>query len=348
MKKIAIIGNLGKPNGQAADGQTVKTRIVSQELINTLGKDSIKIYNTHGGAINLLKAPFVSLMALLCARNVLILPAHRGIRIYAPLLALLSLIIPNRRLHYSVIGGWLPSFVRNKKILALSLKRFNGIYAETNTMKNALEDIGYKNIYVVPNCKPLNIVNKEQLLCVPQQPYKLCTFSRVNREKGIGEAVEVVKEINNKYGQVVYTLDIYGNVDPTQAEWFKKLEEDFPDYIKYRGCVDFNKSVETIKNYFALLFPTHYYTEGIPGTIIDAYAAGVPVISAKWQSYADIIDDGETGLCYEFDNTNELKQILINVSQNPKLITDIKQNCIMKAVDYLPSNAIIKIVKNLL
>mgnify|MGYP002519543662 CR=1 FL=1 len=32
------------------------------------------------------------------------------------------------------------------------------------------------------------------------------------------------------------------------------------------------------------------YTEGVPGTIIDAYAAGLPIISAKWLNYGDILD----------------------------------------------------------
>jgi hypothetical protein len=54
-----------------------------------------------------------------------------------------------------------------------------------------------------------------------------------------------------------------------------------------------------LKDYFALLFPTHFYTEGIPGTVIDAYAAGIPVISAKWESYSDVIDEGVTGIGYK-------------------------------------------------
>lgn len=348
MKKIAIIGNFGDLSKNATDGQTIKTRIVTQELKTVFGEKNIKIYNTYGGANNLFKAPFVSLLALLCASNVLIFPAHRGLRVYAPLLVLFSLFIPNRRLHYSVIGGWLPSFLKNKKILALSLKRFYGIYAETNTMKDALERIGFTNIFVVPNCKSLRIIRDNDLNYDFQKPFKLCTFSRINKEKGIGEAVKVIKNINSKLGDIIYSLDIYGSIEQAQNDWFEELQKSFPEYIKYKGCVEFDKSIETLKKYFILLFPTHYYTEGIPGTIIDAYAAGVPVVSAKWQSYADIIDNGQTGLCYEFDNIKEFERILINIAHNPALIISLKQNCIKRAESYLPENAMKILLENLL
>lgn len=68
--------------------------------------------------------------------------------------------------------------------------------------------------------------------------------------------------------------------------------------------------METLKNYFALVFPTLFYTEGIPGTIIDAYAAGLPVISSKWESYDDVIEDNITGVGYEFGSDDALVEIL--------------------------------------
>ena len=83
--------------------------------------------------------------------NVLIFPAHNGIRVYAPLLSLFRRFFKNKRLHYVVIGGWLPEFLLKRKLLAKILKRFDGIYAETNTMKNALEGQVFHNVFVMPN-----------------------------------------------------------------------------------------------------------------------------------------------------------------------------------------------------
>jgi glycosyltransferase involved in cell wall biosynthesis len=172
-------------------------------------------------------------------------------------------------------------------------------------MKSDLENRGFTNIYVMPNCKDLKILSVDELIYSNNEPYKLCTFSRVMKEKGIEDAIYVVKSINEKLGRVAYVLDIYGQVDKEYEECFKKLCNGFPPYIKYGGLIQFDKSVEVLKNYFLLLFPTHFTTEGIPGTIIDAYFAGLPIICAKWNNYHEIIDDGKTGIGYEIKNNTE-------------------------------------------
>lgn len=347
MKKIAIIGNMGVIGKPVSDGQTIKTRIVTQELIRQYGENEVLIINTHGGKINIIKSPFQCLRALINAFNIIILPASNGIRIYAPLLSILSNIIRRCRLHYVVIGGWLPTFIQNKPILKHALRRFYGIYVETDTMKIAMEEQQYNNISIMPNFKDLHIVNKEELEREYAEPYKLCTFSRVMKEKGIEDAVKVVTSINKKLGRVVYTLDIYGKVDPTQTEWFYNLKQTFPEYIRYKGVVDFDQSVEVLKDYFALLFPTYYKGEGFAGTIIDAFAAALPVIASDWRYNSEIIEDGCTGHIYNVHNNSQFESILSNIANDPNLIINLKHNCIIKAQEYLPTNAIIPLVNNI-
>lgn len=103
--------------------------------------------------------------------------------------------------------------------------------------------------------------------------------------------------------------------------------------MQYKGSVAYNQSVAVIKNYFALLFPTQYYTEGIPGTIIDAYAAGVPVISSKWESFSDVIQEG-TGVGYSFGALNELVEVLIRLVDNPETMIEMKKSCLEESKKY--------------
>ena len=148
-------------------------------------------------------------------------------------------------------------------------------------------------------------------------------------------------KLNKKYGRKVFTLDIYGPVDPGDDDtWFTELRKSFTDDIIYRGNAPFNKSVEILSGYFALLFPTQYFTEGIPGTIIDAYAAGVPVIASKWKSFADVVEEGVTGLGYSFNTTADLEKVMEKIVTDPSMIINLKQGCIRKANDFLPKNAI--------
>lgn len=343
-KRVAIIGNFG--NGHvASNGQSVKTISLLTELIRQFGADNIVRINTFGGVINLLKAPFQCIKALIAADNIVILPAHNGVRVYVPLLAMLRYFFPKRRLHYDVIGGWLPDFISRKPLLRRALNKFDGIYVETKTMKKRLESESFTNVYILPNFKhlePVNLDSVEQY----SKPYRLCSFSRISKEKGIGDAVEIVCRINDREGATLFSLDIYGKVDDGSQEWFEALQKVFPDYIQYKGVVDFDKSVNVLKDYFALLFPTHYYTEGVPGTIIDAYNAGLPVISSKWESFADIVDDNVTGLGYDFDNVVQLENILVDVASNPQKILNLKQNCIEKGKSYHPVCAVKTLINN--
>lgn len=346
MRKAAVIGHYAY-GLEYLDGQTIKTKIVTNELCKEYGEEEILQFDTHGGVKTLLKAPIYVWRAMRKTRNIIILPAHNGLRVFGRLLPFFKMFFKNRKIHYIVIGGWLSKVLEKQKGLAKALKKFDSIYVETNTMKQALVAQGFENIFVMPNCKELTPISMSELVYHNEAPYRLCTFSRVMKEKGIEDAIDVVKSINSEYGKTIYMLDIYGQVDPAQTEWFDQLRADFPEYVTYGGLVPFDKSVEVLKNYFALLFPTRFYTEGIPGTIIDAYAAGIPVISARWQSFDDIVEDGVTGIGYEFNNVEELKKLLIEILHSPNEFNKKKETSLNKSKCYIPGEVIKVIIQQL-
>ena len=78
-----------------------------------------------------------------------------------------------------------------------------------------------------------------------------------------------------------------------------------------------------------------FFTEGIPGTIIDAYSAGVPVISARWESFSDVVEEGRTGIGYEFDNMRELENVLLCYIQSAKAI-GYEKSCLEQINHYVP------------
>lgn len=346
MKTVCICGHLADGTGMN-DGQTVKTRMLRDELKRQLGATEVYCIDTHGRMKQIQMFPRL-VLGLICCRNVIMLPAQNGLPLVSGWLYFWNKLY-RRRIHYSVIGGWLASFLDNNPRTKKHLTCFDKIYAETSTMKRALESRGLSNVVVIPNCKSLPIVLEEQIDKQFAMPHRLVTFSRVMKQKGIEDLINVIISINNTNDKTVYHLDIYGPVAPGEHDWWKeqmaRIEQ--TDYIQYKGSVPADKSVEILCNYFALVFPTKFYTEGIPGTIIDAYAAGLPVISAKWESFDDLIEDGVTGLGFGFEDWDELKALLLRVSEEPSIIIDMKKACIKKAEGYLPINVIPLIVNEL-
>ena len=346
MIKAGILGHYAFGHN-TSNGQTIKTRIFTEALESCLGADDVKTFDTSGGIKSLIRSPFQSLSVLKRCENVIMLPAHNGVRLFGILLPLFKGLFKGRKIHYVVIGGWLPELVKRERGLARSLKKFDGIFVETNTMKLALEEQGFSNVLVMHNFKDFPRLSEEDLMYGNGEPLKLCTFSRINEKKGIGDAVRAVNAINEKLGRTVFTLDIYGSVDAGQDQWFEELRGEFTPNITFGGLVAFDKSVEVIKNYFALLFPTRYYTEGVPGTLIDAYASGVPVISSKWESFSDIVAEGETGLGFEFCNVADLESVLTRVAHDPEILSSMKVNCLTRSDDFAPNTAIQPLLSNL-
>lgn len=338
MKKAVIIGHFGFGYNYS-DGQTIKTHNIYIALTKIYGEEQIKTVDTHGGITSLVKAPFILLRAFIQSKNIIILPAQRGLQIYAPMIWIYKKFFQNVKVHYSVIGGWLPALLEKKNFLRKTVKSIDYIYVETNTMKASLESLGIDSV-VMPNFKTIKQNSTSNDICFLDEPLPLCTFSRVMKQKGIDDAINAVVAINEKEKKTCYSLDIYGPIDPTEKQLFEELVAKQPSYIKYMGVVSQDKIVDTLSRYFSLLFPTRFYTEGVPGTIIDAYASGLPVIVAKWQSYKDIVEEDVTGFAYEFGNTDEFEAILYRVLKSPSLINSLRENCRQYANRYNADEAI--------
>ena len=338
MQTIGICGHFGK-GLDLSNGQTIKTKILTEALTAQLGPDAVRTVDSHGGPKQVPRMAAESWQMFRHCKNILMLPAYKGLLIFAPLYLFYNLFF-HRKLHYVVIGGWLDSFLDRHRWIEPVLKRFDGIYVETTTMQRALEKRGFSNLVVLPNFKPLTPVEGPLADAWPGEPYRLCTFSRVMEKKGIGDAVQAVETINREAGRTVCTLDIYGPVWSDYTDAFAAMEKQFSPAVRYGGVIPFAESVPVLRDYFALLFPTQFYTEGIPGTLIDAYAAGVPVLCARWESYSDVVDEGRTGRSYPFGEADGLLRALRQVLADPNAWMAMKEACRAKAETFSPACAV--------
>lgn len=337
-RHIGVVGHFT----ENADGQTVKTNILVSALNTELGAGSIVKIDTHGGVKALPNVLLLLLKNFSRCKALIMLPAQNGVKVFSPIFVILGKLF-GRKIHYVVIGGWLPEMTKRKKWLAYFLKKFDGIYVETSSMKNALETQGFKSVFIMPNFKDLQILQEKDLVYTTKEPFAFCTFSRVMKEKGIEDAVTAIICLNKTAGKTVATLDIYGKIDNGYEEHFAELKLSFPSYIRYKGVFPPNKSVEILKNYFALLFPTYYEGEGFAGTLLDALSAGVPVIASDWKYNKEIVRDNKTGVLIKNSLLDEIKKAV----GCPARFNAFKLQCLQEAKKYSPKIAIIPIVNKL-
>lgn len=336
--KIGICGHFGG-NNDFADGQTIKTKILYEELVTVLGEKNIRKVDTFRWTrrINTLLLECLELSKR--CNHIIIILSNKGRNVFLPFFYIMKIIF-KCNVHCMVIGGGFPIQMKSNIIVNYFAKKIDGIYVETNWMMNELKKMEYKNINLLNNFKRLNIISRYDLDSNHTEPFKICTFSRVCKEKGIEDIIDAVKYINEKNDKVIFKLDIYGQIEKDYISRFEDIRRGFPKYVSYKGVIQYDKSVETINKYFMLAFPTKYRTEGVPGTIIDAYAAGVPVIASRWDSCNDVIEENKTGIFYDFNNKSDLIKKMEEISINPDMISNMKKNCINKANEYLVDNVI--------
>lgn len=334
MYKVGLCGNYGESDGDY-NGQTVKTRTITKGLSEIFGNDEVARVDTNEWQKHKLLLLIQCFNLARNCENIIILPGPNGIRVFSALFLILNNLF-RRRIHYIVIGGWLPELLKKDKKIKHRIKKFDGIYVETNSMVMKMTEMGLNKTRYLSNTKSLNIIKEAELVYVTDQPYKLCTFSRVTKEKGIEDAIEAVIATNESLQRKAFTLDIYGQIEEGYRNRFEAIMEQLPDYIVYKGVVNSSESVETLKNYCALLFPTYYEGEGFAGTILDAYASGIPVIATDWKYNPEIIQNQSDGFLYQYKNNKELKRILELIAGDIMIINGMKLNCLKRAKQYSP------------
>lgn len=341
-ERIGIVGHFGG-NQVFLDGQTVKTKILYEEL-TAAGYQDIYCVDTYYNQVNKAKLLWESVKCLFFCKTIIILLSGNGMKVYFPMMYFAKKFL-GKRIFHDVIGGNLASYVKRYPKYAKYLEAYDGNWLEFSRMKEQLEELGIHNCRVIPNFKRLNISDGKLTLNKTAET-SFCMFSRVTEEKGITEAIEAVRKYNQEYKEQV-TLNIWGPVDEKYKETFEKLLKLAGASVNYRGCVDYSESVEVLTDHLALLFPTHWDGEGFPGTIVDAYTAGVPVIASDWNANSELVDDFQTGWVYPNDRVSTLYESIQWAMEHKKELLSMRKQCQKKALEYTPEVSMKKIIEEL-
>ena len=241
-----------------------------------------------------------------------------------------------------VIGGFLPALLKRKPRYLKMLKKYRAHFPETENLKKDMEEAGLEQVYVLHNLKRLNTLSPDEVQICRDKEIKVCTFARITETKGVAYAVEAVRLANEALGGKYIHLDMYGMCPPSYQPTFDAILAENGDFVTYGGVVDFDKTTEVLKGYFAMLFPTYYHGEGFPGTVIDAYNAAIPMIATDWNYNADVITDGVNGILVPIKDAKSMCDALLALYHDRDRAYEIAMNNLNAAEAYTPDKVLAK------
>ena len=332
-KKILVIGYFGYTNNQL-DGQTIRTRSIYGLLKKHLTND-IMIFDTQSvkeSKLNLLKLIYL----IYQTDTIFNIAAHRNLKYFFPLAFIVSK-MSKSELNYIAVGGWLNSYLEKLPVHKFLLSRVNNLFVQTNNLSESLRDSGLNNVEVLNNFRLVELP-KVEISNTQKTINSMVFFARVHPLKGVDTIFKLSKELESlgpDYNKI--KIDIYGPIlEEYKAEFFRSIDK---TSVNYCGILQPDEIHNVLKDYDLMLFPTKFYTEGFPGSILDAYISGTPVIATNWLNAQEFIKHGETGYITQFDDEREFINRVIDTVKDPKDINSMRKKILLVRENYSAQNA---------
>lgn len=329
-KDILYFGGFPPPFG----GVTIKNKLLAEALEKTL---PIRRMDTRKGKKN----PFVlagqTLRLITGSGPFVVATSKAGRRRITMTLARFNPAALKKSL-LIVMGGCIQEDVGGDEPYIAALKRYKRIFVEVPAMKEALEDMGFENVSVYPNCRRDRRV--KAIRETGEAGLKCLFFSLICREKGADIILET--EIPG------VTVDFYGEIQGDYREEFLR-KIDASARFRYRGVFpsDGENVYGKLHEYDLLLLPTHYVGEGVPGILIEGKIAALPAVVSNFRYNASLVRDGVSGVVLKETTPQALAETLQALASDRKKVDALKTGALKSAKDYLLENNLDEILSYL-
>ena len=145
---------------------------------------------------------------------------------------------------------------------------------------------------------------------------RLLFWGRLEEEKGLPELFIALKEVTKKIKRVKLTLVGEGN----QLKEYKNLVATLglTGQVEFKGWLDAREIQNLTTQSYLGLFPSRVESFGL--SVIEAMAAGLPVIAASGGAVPENIKDGVTGALVPVNDSDALAKAIISALENPQHI----------------------------
>lgn len=209
------------------------------------------------------------------------------------------------------------------KLRGYSVRAADAAIAVSPAVRDSLPDHARERATVIMNGVDAELIKpapadpaiREQLTDSPKDPVVL-TACRLDPRKGVQHVIAAIADLPPEFGNVRMAIAGSGSLDPTYAETLKRLAaEKLPGRVRFLGHRDDVVDLFHTADVLALASTL----EGMPLGVLEAQAAGLPVVAWPAAGIPELIDHGVNGLIAEYESVDDLTRQLARVLSDDEL-----------------------------
>lgn len=170
-----------------------------------------------------------------------------------------------------------------------------------------------QDIAIIPN--GVNLAEFEAVTCKKAGKFQLVFVGRFHPQKGLFDLVEAIDRVVKRHPNVRVLMVGAGRQLPGLRERIKTYG--LVDHFIFTGHLTGVNKIRAFKSSHLFVLPSLY--EGQPLTLLEAWAARLPVVVTKVGANPDFVVDGENGYLVAPQQSEQLAEVICRAIDNPAL-----------------------------
>jgi len=154
-------------------------------------------------------------------------------------------------------------------------------------------------------------------------------FGRLNPTKGPEKLAQAAIKITKKNKNIAF---VWVGPDEGKEEEVKKLIKPYKNMYHLGPIRGKEKVAEMYQAADIYVLPS--YREGLPLTLFEAMASGLPIVASPVNGIPYEMKEPENGFFSEYGDIEKLEKNILKVLNNPKLAKQISKNNIKKSKNF--------------
>ncbi len=320
--RILLIGPLPPSIGgdkRMFDFLTTDLKKSSGFIVHIVNTD--RGYSSNNPIVNIFKALRIIIHIMFFASSYDIISFHagnRGMYRFGPVIYLLTHLY-KKPLIIRLFGGSFDEYYLKrgkigKWILQRTVLSADVCLFQTKSLITFFERISAGRIEWFSNYTR-SVTQDKETVFQQVQCNRFIFLGRVRKIKGIEIILQAAPDLPSKI-----SIDIFGPLVDYSAE---EINRRGCGRVRYKGLLTHEEALRKIAEYDALVLPTIHYGEGYPGVIVEAYSHAKPVITTRWRSIPEIVND-DCGILIEPENVKQFLEAVLRLHSDMKLYARLK------------------------